>query len=108
MPLKIIICRYVRDASKKGKVLAAGLASFLNQVRVAGEQGGALEHPAEILFAGGAVLAVGALEALEGLVADFQPFQLHDADEIFAAFPRLALFQFHAYTIVFPVRGGEC
>ncbi len=72
------------------------------------EQRGPFEHPAEIFLAGGAVFAIRALQALEGLVADFQPFQLHDADEFLAAFPRLALLQFHAYTIVFPTQSGEC
>ena len=84
------------------------LALLLNQVRVARQQRRTLEHPAEILLARRAVFAIRALEALEGFIAHFQPFQLHDAHEIFAALPRLALLQFHAYTIVFPVRSGEC
>jgi hypothetical protein len=80
---------------------------FLDQVGVAGEQRRAFEHPAEILFAGVAVLAGVTLEALESFVADFQPLQLHDAHKLLAAFPSLALLKFHVSTVVFNGFGGE-
>ena len=61
------------------------------QLGVTGEQNGAFEHPAEVLFAGELMLAGGVLQALERFVADFQPFQMQDADIVFAAFPNLVL-----------------
>jgi hypothetical protein len=75
-----------------------------------GDQGSAFEHPAEVLFADALMLAgtaLDTLEAVEGLVADFQPFQMHDADEFFAAFPNLPLLEFHAPTVVFKAAAGQ-
>jgi hypothetical protein len=72
-----------------------------------GEQGGAFEHPAKVLFAGVLVLATAALEAREGFVTDSQPFQMHDADVVLAALPNLPLLEFHASTVVFQRRCGE-
>ena len=71
------------------------------QFGLAGEQGGAFEHPAEILLAGALMLAGAARDALERFVADFQPFQMHDADKFFAAFPGLPLLEFHTPTVAF-------
>ena len=65
------------------------------ELGVVGEQNGAFEHPAEVLFAGVLMLAGAALQALERFVADFQPFQMHDADIFVAAFPNLVLLKFH-------------
>ena len=53
------------------------------------------------------MLANAALEALEGFVADFQPFQMHDADKFLAAFPRLPLLEFYAPTVVFTTTAGQ-
>jgi hypothetical protein len=47
------------------------------------------------------MLAGAALQALERFVADFQPFQMHDADIFVAAFPNLVLLKFHSPTVVF-------
>ena len=63
------------------------------------KQGGAFEHPAELLFVGAPVCAGAALEALKNLVADLQAFQMYDADKFIAAFPGLPLFEFHAITV---------
>jgi hypothetical protein len=51
----------------------------------------ALEHPAEIFFARLLMFAAGKILARGGLVTDFQPFQLHDADVLRAALPNLTL-----------------
>ena len=53
------------------------------------------------------MLAGEAFKGLEGLVADLEPFKLHNADEFFATLPRLALLEFHKLTIVFPGGLGE-
>lgn len=62
------------------------------------DQGGAFEQAAEIFFARRLVLGVaGELLVRRGLVADFEPFKLDDADIFRAAFPNLALSKFHGY-----------
>ena len=63
------------------------------------EQGGAFEQAAEIFFAGVLMLAVGELEVRGGFVADFEPFEVDDADEFLAALPDLALLKFHGREI---------
>jgi hypothetical protein len=55
------------------------------------DQRGAFEQTAEIFFAGVMMRAAGELETGAGLVADFEAFQLDDADIFRAAFPDLAL-----------------
>ena len=77
------------------------------QFGVAGEQRGAFEHPAEVLFAGMLMLPGTALEALEGFIADFQSFQMHDADKFLAAFPSLPLLEFHTPTVVCKTGAGQ-
>jgi hypothetical protein len=41
------------------------------------------------------MFAVGEFGIRRGFVADLEPFELNDADVGFAAFPNLALLQFH-------------
>ena len=79
-----------------------------NHLGIIGEQGGAFEHPAELLLADALMLAGAAPEILEGFVVDFQPFQMHDADVFLAAFPRLPLLELHALTVVFTAAVGQC
>ncbi len=64
-------------------------------VRFCREQGGSLEQPAKIFFAGVLVLAVGEPKIGGGFVTDFESFELHDADVFPAAFPNLALLKLH-------------
>ena len=63
------------------------------------EQVGAFEQTAEIFFAGVLMLAVSELEIGGGFVADFEPFEVDDADEFLAALPDLALLKFHEVTV---------
>ena len=84
------------------------LYGFLIQIGVAGDEAGAFEHTAEILLAGMLMLPGAAPEALEGLIADFQPLQMHDADKFLAASPNLPLSELHASTLDFQTTAGEC
>ena len=59
----------------------------------------AFEQAAEILFARVLMFAVGKLEIRRGFVADFEPFELNNADVFVAAFPDLALLKFHRWKI---------
>jgi hypothetical protein len=68
--------------------------SFLNRFG-GGQQRGVFEETAKILFAGVLVGAVGELQVVGRFVADFKPFKVDDADKFRAAFPNLALLQFH-------------
>jgi hypothetical protein len=60
-----------------------------------GDEGGAFEQAAEIFFAGVLVAAAGELGIGGGLVTDLETFEVNDADVFRAAFPNLALSQFH-------------
>jgi hypothetical protein len=73
--------------------LCAGLKRFR---RERGDERCALEQAAEIFFTGVAVLAALGLESGLGLVTDFETFEMNDAYIFPAAFPDLALLQFHA------------
>ena len=72
----------------------------MDQFGFVSQQRGAFEHAAEVLFAGVLMLAGAALQAFERFVANCQPFQIHDADIFFAAFPNLVLLKFHWLTVV--------
>lgn len=75
-----------------GLILGGGFQSFRG---LGVDQGGALEQAAEIFFAGVMMFAAGEVLAGGGFVADFEPFKLDDAHVLIAAFPDLALLQFH-------------
>jgi hypothetical protein len=72
--------------------LRTGLKRFR---RERGDEGRAFKQAAEILFAGVPVFAALGLEIGNGLVTDFEAFEVNDADIFLAAFPDLALSQFH-------------
>ena len=74
---------------------------FPEYYRLAYEEGCAFEQPAKLLFGRPMMLTFTARYALEGFVADFQPFQIYDSDKFVTALPRLALLEFHAPTVVF-------
>lgn len=59
------------------------------------DENGAFEQPAEILFAGVLVLAVGELEIGGGFITHFESFEVNDAHKFIAALPDLALLEFH-------------
>src|SRR5579863_372493 len=59
------------------------------------DEDGAFEQPAEILFAGVLVLAVGELEIGGGFVTHLKPLEVNDAHKFVAALPDLALLEFH-------------
>jgi hypothetical protein len=73
-------------------LLRTGLKRFR---RERGDEGRALKQAAEIFFAGVPVLAALGFKSGLGLVTDFETFELNDADIFLAAFPDLALSQFH-------------
>lgn len=64
----------------------------------------AFEQAAKIFFARVPVLAVGELGIGCGLITDFEPFEQDDADVFTAAFPDLALTQFHGERLPLPGR----
>src|ERR1035438_10269707 len=65
--------------------------------RLVRQQGGPFQQPAEILFAGVLMRAVGEPKIGGGLVTDLEPLEVDDADVLFATFPDLALLQFHGW-----------
>lgn len=46
--------------------------------------------------------AAAELEVCGGLVADFKPFEVDDADKFIAALPDLALLKFHGVIVHLP------
>jgi hypothetical protein len=72
---------------------------------VRGDERRAFEQAAEIFFAGVPIPAVSELGIGRGLVTYCEPFELDDADIFTAAFPDLALTQFHGERL--PLPGGN-
>ena len=56
------------------------------------QQGAGFEQPAEIFLAGVLMRAVGKPKVGGRFIADFEPFEVDDAHELFIALPNLALF----------------
>jgi hypothetical protein len=68
--------------------------------RERGDERCALEQAAEIFFTGVPVFAGLGFKSRLGFVTDFQTFEVNDADIFLAAFPDLALSQFHGESFI--------
>jgi hypothetical protein len=82
--------------SRNVRALRAGVGKIFTG---GSKQGRAFEQAAEIFFARVLMLAVGEPEIRRGFIADFEPFEVNNADVGVAAFPDLALLKFHGKRI---------